>query len=74
MVNVQNYFINFCFFIIIFFYLFIYKSGNSCVSLQTLPLNHAMAKYFLELCLVDYEMCYCAPSLISAAATYLALW
>ncbi|KAJ9594521.1 hypothetical protein L9F63_014058 [Diploptera punctata] len=36
--------------------------------------NHMVAKYFLELCLVEYEMCHYPPSLISAAAIYLSLW
>jgi hypothetical protein len=36
--------------------------------------HHVMAKYLLELCLLDYDMCHYAPSLISAAAIYLALW
>lgn len=44
------------------------------VHLQALPVHHLMAKYLLELCLVDYDMCHYAPSLISAAAIYLALW
>jgi len=35
---------------------------------------HVMAEYLLELCLLDYDMCHYAPSLISAAAIYLALW
>lgn len=42
--------------------------------LQALPVHHAMAKYLLELSLIDYDMCHYAPSLISAAAIYLALW
>ncbi|KDR12455.1 G2/mitotic-specific cyclin-B [Zootermopsis nevadensis] len=41
---------------------------------RALPVNHAMAKYFLELSLVDYDMCHYDPSLISAAALYLSLW
>jgi len=41
---------------------------------QALPVHHMMAKYLLELCLVDYDMCHYAPSLISAAAIYLSLW
>lgn len=41
---------------------------------HALPVHHAMAKYLLELSLVDYDMCHYAPSLISAAAIYLALW
>lgn len=44
------------------------------VYFQALPVHHVMAKYLLELCLVDYDMCHYAPSLISAAAIYLALW
>ncbi|XP_043500284.1 G2/mitotic-specific cyclin-B [Polistes fuscatus] len=39
---------------------------------KALPLHHTMAKYFLELCLVHYEMCHYPPSLIAAAAIYLA--
>lgn len=41
---------------------------------HALPVQYAMAKYLMELCLVDYDMCHYAPSLISAAALYLALW
>jgi hypothetical protein len=41
---------------------------------HALPVHHMMAKYLLELCLVDYDMCHYAPSLISAAAIYLSLW
>lgn len=36
------------------------------------PLHHTMAKYFLEECLICYEMCHYPPSLIAAAALYLA--
>ncbi|XP_069701166.1 G2/mitotic-specific cyclin-B-like [Periplaneta americana] len=36
--------------------------------------NHAMAKYILELSLIDYELCHISPSLISAASLYLGLW
>ncbi|XP_011876929.1 PREDICTED: G2/mitotic-specific cyclin-B [Vollenhovia emeryi] len=39
---------------------------------QALPVHHTMAKYFLELSLVHYEMCHYSPSLIAAAALYLA--
>ncbi|XP_014603967.1 PREDICTED: G2/mitotic-specific cyclin-B [Polistes canadensis] len=39
---------------------------------KALPLHHTMAKYFLEQCLVHYEMCHYSPSLIAAAAIYLA--
>jgi hypothetical protein len=44
------------------------------VHFQAMPMQYAMAKYLLELCVVDYDMCHYAPSLISAAALYLALW
>ena len=44
------------------------------VHFQALPWHHAMARYLLELCLLDYDVCHYAPSLISAAAMYLALW
>ena len=44
------------------------------VHFQALPVHHVMAKYLLELCLLDYDMCHYSPSLISAAAIYLALW
>lgn len=37
-----------------------------------MPLHHTMAKYFLEQCLVSYNMCHYSPSLIAAAAIYLA--
>ncbi|XP_015607606.1 G2/mitotic-specific cyclin-B [Cephus cinctus] len=41
---------------------------------KALPLHHTMAKYFLEQCLVTYEMCHYPPSLIAAAAMYLAFF
>lgn len=44
------------------------------VSFQALPVHHVMAKYLLELCLLDYDMCHYSPSLISAAAIYISLW
>ena len=44
------------------------------VHFQAQPMHHVMAKYILELCLLNYYMCHYAPSLISAAAMYLALW
>nr|CAD7453561.1 unnamed protein product [Timema tahoe] len=37
------------------------------------PEQHAMAKYLMELCLVEYDMCHYAPSMIAAAALYLSL-
>ncbi|KAG5336151.1 CCNB protein, partial [Acromyrmex heyeri] len=39
---------------------------------KALPIHHTMAKYFLEESLVYYEMCHYPPSLIAAAAIYLA--
>ncbi|XP_015175813.1 PREDICTED: G2/mitotic-specific cyclin-B [Polistes dominula] len=39
---------------------------------KALPIHHTMAKYFLEQCLVHYEMCHYSPSLIAAGAIYLA--
>ena len=39
---------------------------------KALAIHHTMAKYCLELTLVHYEMCHYPPSLIAAAATYLA--
>ncbi|KAI4504156.1 hypothetical protein M0802_000627 [Mischocyttarus mexicanus] len=39
---------------------------------KALPLHHTMAKYFLEQCLIHYEMCHYPPSSIAAAAIYLA--
>jgi len=39
---------------------------------KALPVHHTMAKYFLEESLVYYEMCHYPPSLIAAAAIYLA--
>ncbi|XP_076231269.1 G2/mitotic-specific cyclin-B [Calliopsis andreniformis] len=39
---------------------------------KALPIHHTMAKYFLEQSLVHYEMCHYPPSLIAAAAIYLA--
>ncbi|XP_012229210.1 G2/mitotic-specific cyclin-B [Linepithema humile] len=39
---------------------------------KALPVHHTMAKYFLEQSLVHYEMCHYPPSLIAAAAIYLA--
>lgn len=44
-----------------------YSKAGSAV-----PLHHTMAKYFLEQCLVHYTMCHYQPSLIAAAALYLA--
>ncbi|KAK0168695.1 hypothetical protein PV327_002471 [Microctonus hyperodae] len=41
---------------------------------RALPMHHTMAKYFLEQCLVHYEMCHYPPSLIAAAAMYLAFF
>ncbi|XP_033329348.1 G2/mitotic-specific cyclin-B [Megalopta genalis] len=42
------------------------KAGKAVV------VHHTMAKYFLEQCLVHYEMCHYSPSLLAAAALYLA--
>ncbi|XP_011640930.2 G2/mitotic-specific cyclin-B [Pogonomyrmex barbatus] len=39
---------------------------------KALPIHHTMAKYFLEQSLIHYEMCHYPPSLIAAAAIYLA--
>lgn len=39
---------------------------------KALPMHHTLAKYFLEQSLVHYEMCHYPPSLIAAAAIYLA--
>ncbi|XP_076644294.1 G2/mitotic-specific cyclin-B-like [Halictus rubicundus] len=39
---------------------------------KALAVHHTMAKYFLEQCLVHYEMCHYSPSLLAAAAIYLA--
>ncbi|XP_076761496.1 G2/mitotic-specific cyclin-B-like [Xylocopa sonorina] len=39
---------------------------------KALSVHHTMAKYFLEQSLVYYEMCHYPPSLIAAAAIYLA--
>ncbi|THK32844.1 G2/mitotic-specific cyclin-B [Diachasma alloeum] len=41
---------------------------------RALPVHHTMAKYFLEQSLVHYEMCHYPPSLIAAAAIYLAFF
>ncbi|XP_011298346.1 G2/mitotic-specific cyclin-B [Fopius arisanus] len=41
---------------------------------RALPVHHTMAKYFLEQSLVHYEMCHYPPSLIAAAALYLAFF
>ncbi|KAJ8678918.1 hypothetical protein QAD02_014705 [Eretmocerus hayati] len=38
---------------------------------KALPIHHTLAKYFLEQCLVHYEVCHHPPSLIAAAAIYL---
>ncbi|NP_001154932.1 cyclin B [Nasonia vitripennis] len=38
---------------------------------KALPVHHTLAKYFLEQCLVHYEVCHHPPSLIAAAALYL---
>ncbi|XP_034948960.1 uncharacterized protein [Chelonus insularis] len=37
-------------------------------------IHHTMAKYFMEQCLVHYEMCHHPPSLIAAAAIYFAFY
>ncbi|XP_076376540.1 G2/mitotic-specific cyclin-B [Megalopta genalis] len=39
---------------------------------KAVALHHTTAKYFLEQCLVHYEMCHYSPSLLAAAALYLA--
>ncbi|XP_023287483.1 G2/mitotic-specific cyclin-B [Orussus abietinus] len=41
---------------------------------RALPVHHTMAKFFLEQCLVCYEMCHYPPSLIAAAAIYLSFF
>lgn len=38
---------------------------------KALPIHHTLAKYFLEQCLVHYEVCHHPPSLIAAGAIYL---
>ncbi|XP_047000464.1 G2/mitotic-specific cyclin-B-like [Schistocerca americana] len=35
--------------------------------------TYTLAKYFQEMCLMEYELCYLAPSRLAAAALYLAL-
>ncbi|XP_014219599.1 G2/mitotic-specific cyclin-B isoform X2 [Copidosoma floridanum] len=40
---------------------------------KALPVHHTLAKYFLEQCLVHYEVCHYPPSLIAAAALYLSI-
>ncbi|XP_078038482.1 G2/mitotic-specific cyclin-B-like [Augochlora pura] len=40
---------------------------------KAMAIHHTMAKYFLEQCLLHYEMCHFPPSLLAAAALYLAL-
>merc|ERR1712002_695668 len=37
------------------------------------PMHHFMAKYLLELALVDYDMCHVPPSKVAAAALYLSM-
>ncbi|XP_066584561.1 G2/mitotic-specific cyclin-B-like [Prorops nasuta] len=39
---------------------------------KALSIHHTMAKYFLEQSLISYELCHYPPSLIAAAALYLA--
>lgn len=51
------------------YYIFFY---NKRFIFKALPIHHTMAKYFLEQSLVHYEMCHYPPSLIAAAAIYLA--
>lgn len=36
--------------------------------------TYTLAKYFQEMCLMEYELCHIAPSRLAAAALYLALW
>lgn len=60
-------------YIIIFLYHLLYHlSLNYIIYFKALPIHHTMAKYFLEQSLVHYEMCHYPPSLIAAAALYLA--
>lgn len=54
-------------------FVFILFNCNSLnMNFKALPVHHTMAKYFLEQSLVHYEMCHYPPSLIAAAALYLA--
>ncbi|XP_049789331.1 G2/mitotic-specific cyclin-B-like isoform X1 [Schistocerca nitens] len=36
--------------------------------------TYTLAKYFQEMCVLDYELCHFTPSCLAAAALYLALW
>merc|ERR1719402_2137807 len=45
------------------------KTGHEVVD----GIQHAMAKYLLELCLMDYDLCTAKPSLVAAAALKLSL-
>lgn len=41
---------------------------------KAISVHHSMAKYFLEQCLIHYHMAHYSPSIIAAAALYLALY
>ncbi|XP_049789337.1 G2/mitotic-specific cyclin-B1-like isoform X5 [Schistocerca nitens] len=42
--------------------------------LQLDEVTYTLAKYFQEMCVLDYELCHFTPSCLAAAALYLALW
>lgn len=44
-----------------------------CRTAQVNTLTYSFSKYFLDLALVQYKFCHLAPSLLAAAALYLAL-
>ncbi len=53
--------------------LFMYVPIYVCTSLQTTVQAHTMAKYFIELCLLEYSLLCYLPSQIAAASLYISM-